>query len=63
MRLKSAQLPLAEFFISLHNSFKIKCYILFMTKWLFIVALSGILTANVHAETKKEEPEKGVTPD
>ena len=33
-----------------------------MTKWLFIVALSGILTADIHAETKKEEPEKGVTP-
>jgi hypothetical protein len=33
-----------------------------MTKWLFIVVLTGILTGDAYAETKKEETEKGITP-
>ena len=33
-----------------------------MKRWLFIVVLTGILTGDAYAETKKDEPEKGVTP-
>ena len=33
-----------------------------MKRLLLIVALTGILTDNAYAETKKDVPEKGVTP-
>ena len=33
-----------------------------MKRWLFIVVLTGILAGDAYAETKKDVPEKGVTP-
>ena len=33
-----------------------------MSRWLFIVALALIMSGDVRAETKKDVPEKGVTP-
>jgi len=33
-----------------------------MKRWVFIVVLTGILTGNAYAETKKDVQEKGVTP-